>query len=513
MNVQAVLTGFIRNFNALSPSRKGAILTAGGLSFIMLGLFVYLTNQVDYQVLFSGLTQEDASVIVGKLQEKKVSYKLSSSGDTIYVPTDRVAELRMEMASSGAIRGGVVGYEIFDNKTLGATEFEQQINYRRALQGELARTINSLEEVQQSRVHIAIPKESLFVDQQKKVTASVTLKLKPGRSLKKNQIEGIAYLVARSVEGLVPEDVIIIDSKGNILSDKHTESKLSHLSHSQIEYQRNVERDISNQIQTMLENVVGKGKAAVRVTADIDFRVTEKTEETYDPESAVVRSTQKQSEKTTATKATSGGQEKEKVDEIINYEINKVVNKTVLPVGEIKKLSIAVLVDGMYTKNEKGQETYQERSKKELESIEELVRKSAGFNAARGDQVVVTCMPFSKMENEMLSEGSSWQSLFYTILPLIKYIVLAATLVLFFLWVVRPLIRVMAPGTSSHPVLTQKIQTDDTVAPALGAGQSLTFLTGGSDEHRMTVSETDLVRQLAQADAKRFAEILRNWVR
>ena len=177
---------------------------------VLIGAFTYLAGQVDYQVLFSGLSHEDAAAIVSKLQEKKISYKLSAAGDVIYAPADKVPELRMEMAAAGALRGGIVGYEIFDNKTLGATEFEQQLNFRRALQGELSRTINSLDEVEQSRVHIAFPKESLFVDQQKKATASVTIKLKAGKGLRPNQIDGIAYLVARSVEGLGPEDVIVV---------------------------------------------------------------------------------------------------------------------------------------------------------------------------------------------------------------------------------------------------------------------------------------------------------------
>ena len=272
-----------------------AIVTVLIIASIM--TFVHFTNQEDYRVLFSNLTSEDASNIVTKLKEKKVSYQLSPSEDTISVPSGQVSELRLELAAAGLPRGGGVGFEIFDNKTFGATEFEQQLNYRRALQGELSRTINSLDEIQQCRVHIVLPKESLFIEQQKKPTASVTVKLKAGRKLKESQIDGIGHLVASSVEGLNSDDVMIVDNQGNILSKKQGDSKLARLSSSQSEYQRNLEKDMGNQIQTLLENVVGHGKAVVRVKADLDFRVMERTEEIYDPESPVIRSTQKQVDK------------------------------------------------------------------------------------------------------------------------------------------------------------------------------------------------------------------------
>jgi flagellar M-ring protein FliF len=166
----------------------------------------------------------------------------------------------MEMAAAGLPQGGGVGFEIFDQKTLGATEFEQQLNYRRALQGELARTINGLEEIQSSRVHIALPKESLFTDRQKKPTASVTLRLKPGRTLRPGQIDGIVHLVASSIEGMNPEDVMVVDARGTILSARQNDGKLSKMTAQQIDFQRNMEKDLAGRIQSMLENVVGRAR-------------------------------------------------------------------------------------------------------------------------------------------------------------------------------------------------------------------------------------------------------------
>lgn len=496
--------------SSLPRGRKISLLVAAVVTLASIALLVYWTGQVEYRVLFSNLSSEDAGSIVSKLQEKKVPYRLSSTGDAISVPTDKVAELRLELATAGLPQGGGVGFEIFDNKSLGSTEFEQQLNYRRALQGELARTINSLEEIQQCRVHLALPKESLFLEQQKKATASVTVKLKQGRTLRNSQVEGIAHLVASSVEGISHEDVIIVDSRGNILSSPQTDSKLAKMTNAQVDFQRTSERDLATRIQSLLENVVGKGKAVVRVAADMDFRIMEKTEENFDPESPVMRSVRRQTEKraTPVSGKAPDSPEEEKLDETINYEINKVVNKTVMPVGEIQKLSIAVLIDGIYSKNEKGAEVYQPRQKKDIDALEELVRKSAGINATRGDQVVVTEMPFSKVDAELEPfTGSTWQDKIIVFSPLIKYTVGFIALIGILLFFIRPVVKGIMAGDSRgtesslrlpHVPLTEGAL--DVYTPSEAPGDKM-------------LSERDIARQLAGADSKKFADILRTWLK
>ena len=491
---------------------------------LSIGAFVWFTNQEDYRVLFSNLSSGDAANILTKLKEKKVSYQISPSGDVISVPSGRVSELRLELAASGIPQGGGVGFEIFDNKSFGATDFEHQLNYRRALQGELSRTINSLDEIQQSRVHIALPKDSLFVDQQKKATASVTIRLKQGKKLKPSQIEGIGHLVASSIEGLNADDVMIVDSQGNILSkNSEGDSRLARLSATQVEYKKNIEKDMAGQIQTMLENVVGSGKAAVRVSADLDFRIMEKTEELYDPESPVIRSTQKQMDKAigpapaalskSSGSAAASGAEKEKSEETVNYEINKVVNKTVMPVGEVKKLSIAVLVDGIYSKDSKGAQVYQERPKKEIESLEDLVRKSAGLNTQRGDQVVVSSMPFNRANADQDMTSLPWQDRLAPFFPIIKYIVILIALVLIFLFVIKPLVGSLA-------ATSRRAETGvPTSPPARGSagvsvelsGQPAPLAIGGFDDR--TLTEMEMARQMASLNSKKFAELLRNWLK
>ena len=502
-------TNFWKGFSVLSPSRQLTILMVVAVTIASIWGLVYWANQADYKVLFSNLSTQDASGIVTKLQEKKIPYELSGSGNTISVPSDKVTEVRLEMASLGLPQGGGVGFEIFDQKNLGATEFEQQLNYRRALQGELARTISSLEEIEQCRVHLALPKDSLFVEEQKKPTASVTLKLKGGRTLRPDQVEGIGHLVASSVEGLNVADVMVVDSKGNILSRRQDDSRLGKMTASQVEYQNNVEKDMGNRIQTMLEKVVGQGKAVVRVAADLDFSVMEKTEEIYDPESPVIRSTQKQTEKSTPPAGATGSKSaEEKLDEVVNYEINKTTNKTVMPVGEVQKLSIAVLVDGSYVKDKKGVEVYQPREKKELDSIEDLVRKSAGINASRGDQVVVSNMPFRASSADELDAPIPWTDRVSNFTPFIKYIVIMAAFIFLFLFVLKPMLGLVADLGRNQAVTIRQMPEQ----PLELRGQAAAPMLMNPMEER-TMNEADLTKQLADADAKKFAELLRNWIR
>ncbi len=502
-------------FNSLSLGRKIMVMSVALAAAASIGLMVYLTNQIDYKVLFSNLSAEDAGSIVAKLNEKKIPYKISSSGNAVSVPSEKVSELRLELAAAGLPQGSGVGFEIFDNKTLGATEFEQQLNYRRALQGELARTINGLDEIQSSRVHIALPKDSLFSEQQKRPTASVTLRLKSGKTIRPGQIEGIVHLVASSIEGMNPEDVMVVDSRGTILSSSQNDSKFSKLTVQQADFQRNTEKELSNRIQSLIENVVGKEKAVVRVTAELDFRVTEKTEESYDPEAQVVRSVQRNSEKNNAVSksgAVSDNPEKEKLDEVINYEINKVVNKTVMPLGDTKKLSIAVLVDGTYKKNEKGEEIYQPRTKNEIDSIEELVRKAAGFNAQRGDQVVVTNMPFRKVDAEE-KETPTFKERVETFTPIFGYMAIAGVIIFILLFIVRPMITTITKA-APEPVPQLPDMPFPVGLPGETHSEQYTphvAMRQASGNHELT--DAEIAREMARADSKQFADILRNWIK
>ncbi|MBU8911511.1 MAG: flagellar M-ring protein FliF [Desulfobacterales bacterium] len=507
-------------FKSLAPSKRLSILAVAFITLISIVTFVVFVNQKEYTTLFSNLSTEDAGAIVSVLQEKKIPYKVSSTGNSVLVPAEYVSELRLTLATSGLPQGGGMGFEIFDNKNFGVTDFVQKLNYQRALQGELSRTITGLDEIQHSRVHIVIPKESLFTEKQAKPTVSVIIKLKTGRRLLSSQVEGIASLVAGSVEGLSPEEVIIVDSGGNILSATKSGSQLSKRTDSQMEFQRNVEKSLADRIRTMLENVVGKEKVVVRVSATLDFRVMEKTEESYDPEEPVVRSMHRRSEKSNSSD--SGGQSTvsptggpnenaygtghEKTDETVNYEINRIVSKTVMPVGEVEKLSMAVLVDGIYNKNDKGVEEFQPRSKKEIETMESLVKRSIGFDAKRGDQIVVSSIPFRKVELDMGPlEEEGWKAKLHLIIPLIKYFVPLIVLILVLVFILRPLIKF---------IMTKELSAGR--APPVGVAQSQdkdVFLDLGGGKMDESLKGLDAVKNLADQDSKKFAELLRNWLR
>ena len=483
-------------FKSLSASKKLSIIIITIVILASIGTFVLYVNQKEYKTLFSNLSTEDAGKIIARLEEKKIFYKISSSGDSILVPAENVSKLRLELASSGLPQSGGVGFEIFDKKSFGVTDFVQQVNYQRALQGELSRTINSLDEIQQSRVHIVVPRKSLFIENQAKPEVSVVLKLKPGVRLRVSQVDGIAHLVAASIEGLHPEEVTIIDSRGDILSKPGKGSQMSKQTDSQIEYQRNIEKNLESRVQSMLEKVAGEGRAVARVSATLDFRVVEKTEEAYDPEEPVVRSHHSKNGKT---------------DEIVNYEINRTISKTIMPVGKIEKLSVAVLVDDVYTKDDKGVEEVRARSKKEIETLEGLVKRTIGFDAQRGDQVVVTSVSFNKnvLETEFAEQGF-WNGKSNLIISFIKYFVSLIALLLVLLFVIRPLIKFVLAESQMREIGEREV-------PAIAGGPAGPEAQGISLEMAGLVdegfNEIDAVRSMADQDAQKFAELLRNWLR
>ncbi|HQG84492.1 MAG TPA: flagellar basal-body MS-ring/collar protein FliF, partial [Syntrophales bacterium] len=326
--------------------------------------------------------------------------------------------------------------------------------------------------------------------------------------------------------GMSPRDVMIVDSSGKVLSRVTEGGEMAQLSNSQIEYKKNVEKDLTGRITSMLEKVVGEGKAVVRISADLDFRVMEKTEEKYDSEEPAIRSVQRSQEKSGSTAGGAGessvaltgrqaaaprpaGSNREKSDETINYEISRTVNKTVMPVGDVKKLSIAVLVDGTYAKNDKGVEEYQPRPEKELTALEDLVKKSAGFDAKRGDQVVVSNVPFKKVDLSSDLPEKSWMDRLMVFLPLVRYLVILAVIVLAALFVVKPLVRMLAErGRQTEVSIREAAAGAGELRGADGVTLSL-----GAPQMSRELTEADIVRHMASSDSKRFAELLRNWIK
>lgn len=466
---------------SLSPSMQILLLVVvSGAGAALVAGFLW-SQQPEMQVLFSNLTQEDAGAIVAKLKEQKVPYALEGHGGMILVPTDRVHELRLLMASQSLPQGGGVGFEIFDRTTVGMTDFVQKLNYRRALQGELARTVAQLAAVERARVHLVVPERSLFADQREKPRASVIVTLRRGKSLNAGQIQGIAHLVASSVEGLQPHEVTVVDSQGQILSKPAGGDVASQQTGAQLDAKHALEKDLESRVQSMLERVVGVGKAVVRVSSVLDLRQVERTEEVYDPNAQVVRSENRQQEKTSSStagaegvagtgsnlpdKAVSGPEgatstnSATRTNTTVNYEISKVVSRIVEPVGSIKRLSVAVLVDGSYEvttgKDGKPQRKYLPRDDAEMKKLTDLVKKAMGYSEERGDQVEVLNAAFDTSAVEVGEQADTGESAPSPMTAqYVRYGVFAVLVTLIFLFIVRPLMRLlMAPQPAGQLAL------------------------------------------------------------
>ncbi|KXB97757.1 MAG: hypothetical protein AA908_04960 [Chlorobi bacterium NICIL-2] len=375
----------------------GAVLAAVGI----IAAIVAATSSQPMAVLFSDLDPKDAGTIVEKLKEQAVPYELADGGATIRVPQSRVYELRLALAREGLPSNSTVGYEIFDRTNLGMSDFVQKLNHKRALEGELQKTIASFDEVQKVRVMIVLPEKALFEQEQKKPTASVLLHLKSGRSLSKLNIEGIQNLVASSVEGLSPADVTIVDQHGQILSQAPREtSTLAGLTATQYEQQQKVESYLTSRVQSLLDGVLGPGNSVVRVSAELDFTQREQTRENYDPDGQVVRSEERiaearRSQDSLDYPAVNSESNATKVR--TNYEISRTVERIVGGVGTIKRISASVLVNGITKVVEQdGKKViqYTPRSQEELQKLTQIVRNAIGYDPERNDQVSVVNLPF-----------------------------------------------------------------------------------------------------------------------
>ncbi len=376
------------------------------IMILVIGLFggiIFMSNKPDFSLLYARLEPSDAALIVEKLRDMKLPYKLKNGGSAVYVSSDKVYDLRLEFANEGIPKGKGIGFEIFDKTNFGITDFVQKMNYVRAIQGEISRSISQIEEVVGARVHIVIPQSELFEENQKETTSSIALTLKPGAILDKEQISAIRFLTASAVEGLDPKNITMIDQYGNVLSKQSSEGDMGTLTDNQLQLKRNVEQYLGTKVQSMLETVLGINSAIVRVNTELNFEQIEITEEKYNPESAVVRSEQIVSEKSsgksnggnavgTATniddeKAASGGEESSRQKESIKntYEIDRKLQKIVQNVGDIKRLSAAIFIKKL--KDAEG--NYIERTKKDIEQLEDIIKSAIGYDEKRQDTVVV----------------------------------------------------------------------------------------------------------------------------
>ena len=382
-------------------SLQQRVITSSILGLTVLGLLtllVWSSNSTDtggYKKLYSNLTLEDVSAITEKLSANGYKYKLENKGATILVDSKNLYEARMSLAREGlpATRG--FGYEIFDKANIGVTDFVQKLNARRALEGELQRTIIGLTEVKSARVHIVIPKNTIYLENQKDPKATIVISPVAGKKLTKAQVNGITYLVSSSVDGLKNSNISIIDNHGKLLSNPYGDSETALASSRNMELQQNVEHKLKREAEELLGNILGPGKTTVQIAADLDFDQIEKTMEKYNPEGKVVRSEERSDEN--VKNAPDGDRQSER--SLANYEIDKTVEHLIAEVGNVKRLTISVAVDGINEKDDEGKDVYKPRTAEEISNIEDIVKNAVGYDLTRGDRIFVANMRF---ENEFM---------------------------------------------------------------------------------------------------------------
>ncbi len=385
---------------------------------LVAGIYGFLEweRNASFRPLYTGLAPEDAGPVVQKLKEDGVAYKLSDNGTAISVPDDRVAELRLEMAGAGLPKSGRIGFELFDKTNFGITEFAEHVNYRRALEGELERSVMSVAEIEQARVHISLPQDSVFTESRQPAKASVLIKIRRGAVLPDSAMPAITNLVASAVEGLSPDNVAVLDMRGNLLNRPKRAGDVDDSSSGALEYRQKVEHDLDAKLDSTLEPLVGAGRFRTAVSADCTMNSGEQSEETFDPDHSVMVSSSKTEDTSSQVRPTEGvpgtasnlpdntprpatpGSTTSRKTENVNYETSHTVKRMTIPQGAIQRLSVSVLLD-YDVQFENGKRVLTAPSPDRIKVIHDLVAAAAGMNFDRGDQLIVESLPFESTMN------------------------------------------------------------------------------------------------------------------
>jgi flagellar M-ring protein FliF len=512
-----------------------------GVTFVavvaLVGGATYWIQAPSYRLLFSDLDAEAAAAVVSRLKEQNVPYRLDDGGRSVRVAEERLDELRLDFAGNGLPTSGRIGFEIFDRTSFGATDFLEQVNYRRALEGEIARTISSLAEVAEARVHIAMAKDSLFVSDKQQAKASVVLKLRQRKPLAPTTARAIATLVAASVEGLDAESVVILDNSGRSLGlpPRNEDQDAEMVAEGQ-----RLERDLTTRLVAMLEPVVGVGGVRVNVSAELSRTSEEETSEVYDPNPVVrSRNISGVSEATLAGTGVAGARSNipgvnpavpatasslggGRGSETTNYELSKTIKRSVTPGGELARLSVAVVLDDerVATTGKDGTTTYssKRRDPAEIQKIQNLVAAAVGFNTERGDQLTVENISFEEVtavEQQTTAPVPAWQQYVPMAAPYVRplLVVVLALIALFF--VIRPALRAAFPQPEiqlAHAVLPAELprsvkELEEELEAKLETVESgRTFRVRGSTE----VSRR--INAIAKGDPEDTARLLRSWL-
>lgn len=508
----------------------------------LLGFFAFVimrVSQPQMTTLYTDLSMEDSSSIIKELERQAIPYEVRNDGAILMVPRDKVTRLRMKLAEGGLPKGGGVGYEIFDKSdALGTTSFVQNINHLRALEGELSRTIRAIDRVQAARVHLVLPERPLFAREAPEPSASIVLRVRG--TLEPQQVRAIRHLVASAVNGLKPQRVSIVDEAGQLLADGSASGEAADGATSD-ERRAAFEKRLRSQIEGIVSSVVGAGRARVQVSADFDYNKITQTSDKFDPEGRVLRSSQTR-EESAATSAADGqvtvnnelpgnnqGQTagprdvSKKSEETNNYEISRITKTEVTEAGRVNRLSVAVLVDGIYTPNDKGELVYAERPKEQLDRIAALVRSAIGFEQKRGDQVEVVNLKFAEAPQiEKLPEPAGLLGMFQftkdDIMNMIQLGVMFLLGLVVLFMVIRPLVkRILAAEPGAEAAGGLPALADGTV-PQIGSdGQPVApgmpnMIDIAQVQGQVHAQSVHRVGELAERNPNETAAIVRQWL-
>jgi flagellar M-ring protein FliF len=536
------LVAFLRSLGAARLAAMVAV-TASLIAFFAFVIMRVTTPQMT--TLFTDLSADDSSAIIKDLERQAIPFELRNEGAVIMVPKDRVTRLRMKLAESNLPKGGGVGYEIFDKSdALGTTSFVQNINHMRALEGELARTIRAIDRIQAARVHLVLPERPLFSRETPEPSASIVVRVRG--ALEPQQIRAIRHVVASAVNGLKPQRVSIVDEAGQLLADGATSEADNAVGD---ERRTAFEKRMRKQVEDIVSSVVGQGRARVQLSADFDYNKVTQTSDRFDPEGRVLRSSQTREESSATSEnngqvtvnnelpgqqrndgTTAAREQSKKSEETSNYEISRTTKTEVTEAGRVNRMSVAVLVDGSYNKNEKGELVYQDRSKEQLDRIAALVRSAIGFDQKRGDQVEVVNLRFAEPPSvPAVVEPTGWLSMFQFTKDDVMYVIelgvmmLLGLVVLFM--VIRPLVkRILAAEV--RPALTAAatpVLADGGANGAEGGGAPGQALLppGVTAASRIDVAQVQgqvhaqavhRVGELAERNPNETAAIVRQWL-
>lgn len=493
----------------------------------------------DYRVLYSNLSDRDGGAIIASLQQMNIPYKFAEGGGALLVASNQVHEARLKLASQGLPKGGNVGFELMENQKFGITQFAEQVNYQRALEGELARSVESIGAVAAARVHLAIPKPSVFIKEQQKPSASVVLSLQGGRLLDSAQVSAIIHLISSSVPDMSAKNVTVVDQNGTLLSASHDGSINEGLDANQLKYVQQIEQSYVKRIETLLIPMLGANNMRTQVSADIDFSRTEQTSESYKPNQNPAESAVRSKQSSEAMNgsginasgipgaltnqppvpatapivantgtpvgdatASSGNVSNLQKESTVNYEVDRTIRHTVLPVGSIKRLSVAVVVNGnRRVTDAKGKTSTKPLSDEEKEQINNLVRDAVGFDQTRGDSLNVQVAAFTESK-EFAEELPFWKQIDTIELAkeLLKYALIAAVMLFVIFRVIKPALDTLLTLQSKTGGFTA-VQESEAIPEA-----TYTPSTPSYEQSLQTA------RQIAQQEPKIVASVVKEWV-